>query len=186
MFTLYVIFLVIITNILESNLEQFIKEYPNFPKEGILYKDVLPLFSNPLAFQKVLEKMSNSKILTDADAIIAIDARGFVFGTGIAIIKSKPLILARKPGKLPGKTATKSYNLEYGSNSLSISKDSIIDFTKFAIVDDLLATGGTARCVADILMDNKKEITGLSVAIELEKLKGKEQFNFPVESQIKF
>ena len=171
---------------MESNLKQFIKEYSNFPKDGILYKDVLPLFSDPPAFQKVLEKMADSEIITDADAIIAIDARGFIFGTGIAIKKSKPLILARKPGKLPGETATKSYDLEYGSNSLSISKESITDFKKFVIVDDLLATGGTASCVADILRDNKKEITGLSVVIELEELNGKDHFSFPVESQIKF
>ena len=130
--------------------------------------------------------MADSEIITDADAIIAIDARGFIFGTGIAIKKSKPLILARKPGKLPGETATKSYDLEYGSNSLSISKESITDFKKFVIVDDLLATGGTASCVADILRDNKKEITGLSVVIELEELNGKDHFSFPVESQIKF
>ena len=94
------------------------------------------------------------------------------------------MVVARKPGKLPGKLINKSYDLEYGSNSLAIQTDAIKPYKSFAIVDDLLATGGTVKCVAEMLNDSGKEITGLSVVIELRELCGKDKFNFPVESNI--
>ena len=94
------------------------------------------------------------------------------------------MIVARKPGKLPGDLIEKSYDLEYGKNSLTIQKDSIKQYNSFAIVDDLLATGGTVKCVSEMLKDFNKEVSGLSVVIELEELKGRDKFNFPVESKI--
>ena len=130
--------------------------------------------------------MSKSILLKDSDAIIAIDARGFIFGAAISFNLSKPLIVARKPGKLPGELISKSYNLEYGSNSLSIQEKSLSGHQTFFIVDDLLATGGTVNCVADILKSKGKKISGLSVVIELEDLNAKSKFNFPVESQVVF
>ena len=128
--------------------------------------------------------MANNEILRNADAIVSIDARGFLFGTALSFELSKPIILARKPGKLPGELITKSYKLEYGSNSLSIQKDSIHNFKSFAIVDDLLATGGTASCVSEILNEANKLVTGLSVFIELKKLNGRKNFSFKVDSQL--
>ena len=128
--------------------------------------------------------MSSSNILKNADAILSIDARGFIFGTAISSYLSKPMVVARKPGKLPGVLIEKSYDLEYGKNSLAIQKDSIRRYKYLAIVDDLLATGGTVKCVSEILKDLKKEVTGLSVVIELKKLKGREKLDFPVESKI--
>ena len=128
--------------------------------------------------------MANNEILYKADAIVSIDARGFIFGTALSYELSKPVILARKPGKLPGELITKSYKLEYGSNSLSIQKDSIQKFKSFAIVDDLLATGGTVSCVSEILYEANKLVTGLSVFIELEKLNGRNNFIFNVDSQL--
>jgi len=128
--------------------------------------------------------MANNEILRNADAIVSIDARGFLFGTALSFELSKPIILARKPGKLPGELITKSYKLEYGSNSLSIQKDSIDNFKSFAIVDDLLATGGTVSCVSEILNEANKLVTGLSVFIELEKLNGRKNFSFKVDSQL--
>ena len=122
--------------------------------------------------------MKNNKL------IIAIDARGFIFGSAIAFKLSKPLIVARKPGKLPGEIISKSYNLEYGSNSLSIQEKSLSEYETFFIVDDLLATGGTVNCVWDIINSKGKKITGLSVVIELKDLNAKSKLNFPVESQI--
>lgn len=128
--------------------------------------------------------MAANEILHNCDAIVSIDARGFIFGSALSLELSKPIILARKPGKLPGELITKSYNLEYGSNSLSIQKDSIKNFKSFAIVDDLLATGGTVSCVSEILYEANKLVTGLSVFIELEKLNGRKNFNFTVDSQL--
>ena len=100
--------------------------------------------------------MSSSNILKNADAILSIDARGFIFGTAISSYLSKPMVVARKPGKLPGVLIEKSYDLEYGKNSLAIQKDSIRRYKYLAIVDDLLATGGTVKCVSEILKDLKK------------------------------
>ena len=96
------------------------------------------------------------------------------------------MIVARKPGKLPGELLKKSYKLEYGSNTLSIQKESLRKYQSYAIVDDLLATGGTVECVANILSRNDKEILGLLTVVELVTLKGRSKFNFPVESSISF
>tara|TARA_A100001388_G_C28352247_1_gene303906 strand:- start:5 stop:523 length:519 start_codon:yes stop_codon:yes gene_type:complete len=169
-----------------QDLENYIGSYPDFPKKGITFKDVLPILANPLIFQELIERMSEQDIFEKAEAIIAIDARGFIFGSAIGFHLSKPVIVARKPGKLPGKLITENYNLEYGKNSLSIQESSLINFNKFVIVDDLLATGGTVNSICKILKTKSKEILGLSVVIELEELKASELFNFKTISQIKF
>jgi len=169
-----------------EGLDKSIEEYQDFPKKGILFRDILPLLANPELFSKVIDSMADSKIFLNADAILAIDARGFIFGTAIGLKLSKPIIVARKPGKLPGELITKSYSLEYGTNSLSIQKDLLDKYEKFAIVDDLLATGGTVKCASDILSESGKKISGLCVVIELKNLKGRSSFDFPVISQISY
>ena len=167
-----------------TKLNYLIKDYPNFPKEGIVFKDILPILQNPIKFSMLIKEMSENKICKEAEAIVAIDARGFIFGTAISIALSKPMIVARKPGKLPGKLITKSYALEYAENKLSMQIDSIEKYESFVIVDDLLATGGTALCVANILKSQRKDITGLSVVVELSNLNAKDKLSFPVDSQI--
>lgn len=169
-----------------DSLDKSIEEYEDFPKKGILFRDIFPLLSNPNLFSKVIESMASSNIFRNADAILAIDARGFIFGTAIGLNLSKPILVARKPGKLPGELITKSYSLEYGTNSLSIQKNLLKKYKKFAIVDDLLATGGTVKCVSDILKESGKEISGLSVVIELKNLNGRSSFTFPVDSQLSY
>ena len=134
----------------------------------------------------MIDKISSLEIFSNCDAILAIDARGFIFGSVVANKLSKPLILARKPNKLPGETYTKDYDLEYGSNSLSISKYAIDQFNNFVIIDDLIATGGTVECVSQILKSQNKNILGLAVVIELEALKGRSKFDFPVFSEVKY
>ena len=169
-----------------KKLEELISTYKDFPKKGINFKDVLEIMQEPEVFKELILKMSSSKILKNSEAIISIDARGFVFGSAIALQSSKPMIVARKPGKLPGDLVTEKYNLEYGENSLSIQKKSLKKYNSFVIVDDLLATGGTVDCVANILSRNDKEILGLLTVVELVTLKGRSKFNFPVESSISF
>ena len=169
-----------------KKLEKLILTYKDFPKKGINFKDVLEIMQEPEVFKELILKMSSSKILKNSEAIISIDARGFVFGSAIALQSSKPMIVARKPGKLPGDLVTEKYNLEYGENSLSIQKKSLKKYNSFVIVDDLLATGGTVECVANILSRNDKEILGLLTVVELVTLKGRSKFNFPVESLISF
>ena len=169
-----------------SYLKEFINEYPDFPKKGINFKDIVPILKNPEIFKNLINDMSNWSIYDDADAIIAIDARGFIFGSAIALNISKPLVLARKVGKLPGILIESEYKLEYGVNKLSIQKNSIEEFENFIIVDDLLATGGTVGCVSKILYSANKKILGLSVVAELKELYGRNCLDFPVQSQIEF
>ncbi len=171
---------------MSDQLAKQIREYSDFPKKGILFRDILPILQTPETFKELISNMSKSRIFEESDAIIAIDARGFIFGTAISIQLSKPMIVARKPGKLPGELLTKSYQLEYGTNSLSLQKSAISKYQSFAIVDDLLATGGTAMCVSELLQEAGKDISGLAVVIELSQLNAKSSLPFPVESQMVF
>ena len=145
--------------------------YKDFPKKGINFKDVLEIVQEPKVFREVILKMASSQMVENAEAIISIDARGFIFGAAISLQASKPMIVARKPGKLPGEIIEKNYNLEYGKNSLSIQKKALQKYNSFVILDDLLATGGTVDCVSKILKSKNKEVAGLLVVVELIKLK---------------
>ena len=169
-----------------KRLNELIETYKDFPKKGIDFKDVLGIMHEPEVFKELILKMSSSQIIKNAEAIISIDARGFIFGSAISLQASKPMIVARKPGKLPGEICEKNYSLEYGENSLSIQKKAIQKYNSFAIVDDLLATGGTVNCVSKILQSKNKEVTGLLVVVELKKLEGGLKLNFPIESYINF
>lgn len=171
---------------LEQKLEKLINNYPDFPKKGIMFKDITPILANPEIFSEVIDKMSSYSINQNADAFIAVDARGFLFATAIGLKLSKPVILARKPGKLPGQLLQKKYDLEYGSNSLTLQKNSLEIGKKFVIIDDLLATGGTVNCIKDILLSAEKIISGLIVVVELLDLNARSKLDFPIESIIKY
>ena len=164
--------------------EDFISTYKDFPKKGIDFKDVLEILQYPDIFQDIILKMSSNPFLKKAEAIISIDARGFIFGSAVALESSKPMIVARKPGKLPGQLVTREYDLEYGKNSLSIQCNAFEKFHYFVIIDDLLATGGTVNCVSKLMQDKKKEILGLITVVELKELKGRSKLDFPVHSVI--
>ena len=169
-----------------KKLKELISTYKDFPRKGINFKDVLEITQDPEVFNELIIKMSSSQILKKSEAIISIDARGFIFGSASALQSSKPMIVARKPGKLPGEIVTEKYKLEYGENSLSIQKNSLKKYNTFAIVDDLLATGGTVSCVANLVKRNGKKILGLLTVVELVKLKGRNKLTFPVESSLSF
>ena len=166
-----------------EKLKSKLKDYPDFPKKGIVFKDICLILSSPDIFNELIENMSKRNIYQNADAIVAIDARGFIFGSAIAYKIKKPLILARKKYKLPGEVISKNYGLEYGEDSLSLQLSSISKFKSFAIVDDLLATGGTAKCIIDLLKTQNKNILGLNVVIELSKLKGRNFLDCQVISE---
>ena len=167
-------------------LDEKIKTYPDFPKKGIIFRDVLPILSYPDVFSKLIDEMSKAAIYKNCDSIIAVDARGFIFGSAIALKLKKPLIVARKPNKLPGQIITGEYDLEYGKNSLSFSVESLDRFNKFVIVDDLIATGGTVECIYKLIKSQNKKILGLSVVIELLALKARGKFDFPIISSIQY
>ena len=164
---------------------ELIQTYEDFPKKGINFKDVLGIIQEPKIFEELILMMSSSKIIKNAEAIIAIDARGFIFGSAISFQSSKPMIVARKPGKLPGELFKEEYSLEYGDNSLSIQKKALQKYNSYAIVDDLLATGGTVNCVSKLLEKSEKEVKGLLVVVELEGLEGRLKLKFPIESVVR-
>ena len=165
-----------------KRLNELIDTHKDFPKKGIEFKDVLGIIQEPKVFKELISEMSSSQIIKNAEAIVSIDARGFIFGSAISFYSSKPMLVARKPGKLPGELIEEEYYLEYGKSSLSIQKESLDRFSSYAIVDDLLATGGTIDCVANLLMKSGKQVSGVVTVVELMKLNGRSSFNFPVES----
>ena len=165
-----------------KKLESLIKTYKDFPKNGIAFKDLLGIIQDSEVFRELILIMSSNKLIKNSDAIISIEARGFIFGSAIAFQASKPMIVARKPGKLPGNLFQENYSLEYGENSLSIQEVALKNFNSYVIVDDLLATGGTVDAVARIIQKNKKDIVGLLTVVELLELKGRNKFSFPIES----
>ena len=170
---------------LEQKLIENFGSYKDFPKPGIVFCDILPILTKPDIFNELIKNMTNADSIQESDALIAIDARGFIFGTAVAQLIKKPLILARKPGKLPGETLSESYELEYGTNTLCIQKNSIEPYKSFSIIDDLLATGGTAACVEKMLLKRNKEVKNLSVVVELPFLKGREKLDCDVQSVVK-
>ncbi len=171
---------------LSERLKKTIKDYPDFPKRGIIFKDISPIIADSQLFSDLITKISSYPFYKETEAIVAIDARGFIFGSAVAERIKKPLILARKKNKLPGALIEENYGLEYGKDSLAIQESSIKNYNNFVIIDDLLATGGTANCVYNMLKKKSKNIIALSVIIELTSLKGAEKFKAPVYSEIKF
>ena len=168
-----------------KKLESMIKTYYDFPQKGIAFKDILGIIQDTEVFKDLILQMSSNHVIRNSEAIISIEARGFIFGSAISLQASKPMIVARKPGKLPGDLIQEKYTLEYGKSSLSIQKEALEKFNSYSIVDDLLATGGTADCVKNLIKNNGKNLTGLITVVELLELNGRSRFKFPVESIIK-
>ena len=163
---------------------EYITNYENYPQKGINFQDLLGILREPYIFRGLIDRMASSQEIQNSEAILAIEARGFIFGSAIAFHSGKPMVVARKPNKLPGKLLMKKYDLEYGSNILSIQKKAIERYKKFSVVDDVLATGGTAKCVSDLIQSAGKEIIGYSMVVEIKSLNGRKNLNRPVKSQI--
>lgn len=154
------------------DLKKYIREVKNFPEKGILFKDISPLLASGEALNHTIKVMSDH--VKEVDIIVGPDARGFLFGTPTAAYLKKPFIMARKPGKLPGKVISKTYNLEYGKNSLEIQTDFIKKGQTVAIIDDVLATGGTTKAIVKLLKDLGAIVKKVVVLLELSELKGRE------------
>jgi adenine phosphoribosyltransferase len=171
---------------LAQRLGSAIDDHPDFPEKGIVFKDMMPILSEPSLFSDVVDCFCGFSSIIAADAIVGLDARGFLFASAVALRSSKPLVVARKPGKLPGKLLSKSYDLEYGQNELSVQLSALSKFNKFAIIDDLLATGGTAGAVVDIIESCGKSVEGVCVVVELGFLGGAGRIGSKVESILRY
>jgi adenine phosphoribosyltransferase len=149
------------------DLDKAIRKVPDFPKPGILFYDVTSIFTNPEAYQFVVKSMIDLYKNEKVDGIIAIESRGFLLGSCYATQKGIPLVLARKKGKLPGKTIQQSYDLEYGSATLEIHREDISAGKRYLIIDDLIATGGTLEAVALMIESVDAEVAGIFSVIGL-------------------
>jgi adenine phosphoribosyltransferase len=157
------------------NLADYIRTIPDFPEEGIIFRDITTLLKDGSAFHEMVDRIGAPIAGKEIDLIIGPEARGYLFGAPLAYAMGKGFILARKPGKLPAETVRHEYDLEYGVDALEVHLDAIQPGQKVVIVDDLLATGGTALAVAKLVEKMGGEVVAFSFAIELLDLGGREK-----------
>jgi adenine phosphoribosyltransferase len=152
------------------NIKDYIANVPNFPKEGIMFKDITPLMSNGAAFKHAVDELTTYAESVNAEVIVGPEARGFIFGCPVAVNMGVGFVPVRKPGKLPRETVELEYTLEYGTNRLAIHADAIKPGQRVLIVDDLLATGGTVDATIKLIEKMGGVVVGLAFLIELEAL----------------
>jgi len=156
------------------NLRHYVRDIPDYPKKGITFYDITPILSDPEAFQYVMDQLFEKYKDCGADKIVAADARGFIFGAPLALKMGIPFIPVRKPGKLPFKNRCVTYDLEYGSDTLCMHVDAVEQGDKILMIDDLLATGGTAEGMVQLIKEAGGEIVGCGFVIQLGFLDGDE------------
>ena len=165
-----------------SKFDQWIKCYPDFPKEGILFRDISPLLASPEGMSMVKKEFVSLISDWKPDLIAGIDARGFLFSSLIGEAMNIGTLMIRKSGKLPGEVIERSYDLEYGSNQLAMQKTNSLKGKKVIIMDDLLATGGTLMCARELIESQGALVCGCAVVVELSFLRGSELLECPVVS----
>lgn len=171
----------------KSQLKDHIRDIPDFPKEGIIFKDITTLLKDKDAFKKSVDLMAKKFRNKEIDLVVGIEARGFIFGAAVAYKLGKGFITVRKKGKLPYKTKSITYELEYGSDVMEIHEDALPKGSRVLIVDDLLATGGTIKAVSDLVKSQDAIIAGIAFLVELKFLKGKDKLKgLPIYSIIKY
>jgi adenine phosphoribosyltransferase len=156
-------------------LERCIRDVPDFPKPGILFKDITPLLSDPRAFNLCLDALAEPYDGKSVDVIVGIEARGFIFGAALASRMRKAFVPARKPGKLPAGALRVDYQLEYGTDAIEMHRDAIAHGAQVLVVDDVLATGGTAAATCELVRKLGGHVVGASFVIELTFLPGRER-----------
>jgi adenine phosphoribosyltransferase len=171
----------------EKHLERLIRGIPDFPKPGILFRDITPLLADPSGLALSIELLANPFRGKKIDLVVGAESRGFIFGTAVACCLSAGFVIVRKPGKLPHKRISQSYALEYGTDTLEMHADAIVKGQRVLVVDDLLATGGTMKACCDMVKTLGGELAGIAVLIELAGLRGRDQLApTPVHSVLKY
>jgi adenine phosphoribosyltransferase len=170
-----------------EELKKHIRNIQDFPKEGILFRDITTLLKNKCAFREAIDVMTDKVRDKEVDLILGVESRGFIFAAPIAYNLGLPLNVIRKPGKLPAEVVSESYTLEYGENTIELHKDAVEKEDKVVIVDDLLATGGTALASAHLVEKFGGKVSSLLFLIELTEIKGREKLkDYCVESVVKY
>ena len=158
-----------------DELKQYIREVPDYPKPGILFYDITTLMKDPVAFRMTIDRLTWPYIEQDVDIVVGMESRGFIFAPILASRLNAGFVPVRKPGKLPAAVRSRSYSLEYGEDSLEMHEDAIEPGDKVLIVDDLIATGGTAKATIELVEDAGGEVVGVGFVIELGFLDGRAQ-----------
>lgn len=167
--------------------QDFIKNVPDFPIEGIQFKDITPLIGDGAAFASAIAELVAFAKEHKATKVIGPDARGFIIGAPVAVMLGVGFVPVRKPGKLPREVITYDYELEYGKNTLCMHKDAVSPGDRVVIMDDLLATGGTVQATVKLVEETGAKVVGLGFMIELEELNGREKIkDYPIKALIKY
>lgn len=159
------------------NLKQYIRDVPDFPKPGIIFKDITPLLGDAKAFAALIDSFVEKYRNSGITKVCGIESRGFIIGAALALRMGIGFVPIRKAGKLPYKSIKRQYSLEYGTDAIEIHQDAVGKGEKVLLVDDLIATGGTAEAAVALLQDVGADVVGIAFAIELEFLKGREKFD---------
>jgi len=171
----------------ELNLNSYIRVIPDFPKKGILFRDITPLLGNAAAFRETIHRMADAFSDQKIDALVAAEARGFIFAAPLALELNAAFIPIRKPGKLPHHRHSFSYDLEYGQDTLEMHKDAVQPGQRILVVDDLLATGGTVEACCKLLEHSGVIIAGCTFCIELDALEGRKRLGeYPIHSILRY
>ncbi len=164
-----------------------IRNIKDFPQEGVIFRDITTLLKNPEAMKEAVDRIVEGLKDIEFDYILAPESRGFIFGMPVAYIMNKGFIPVRKKGKLPAETVSKEYNLEYGTAVIEIHKDALKPGDKVVVVDDLIATGGTAKALAELVEEVGAEVCAMTFLIELKDLKGRDVLkDYNVKSIVKY
>lgn len=164
-----------------------IREIPNFPQPGVLFRDITPLLANPKGFHIVLDAIAQRFVGEHVDAVVGIESRGFIFGGALAARLNASFVPVRKPGKLPYRTDKVSYSLEYGESELEMHRDSLEEGARVVVVDDLLATGGTAAAAGELVDRQGAYVAAYAFVIELDSLGGRDRLKpTPVVSYLHY
>ena len=171
-----------------ETIKSVIRDIPDFPKEGIIFKDITPLLANASAFKTTIDILKDRYKDKGVTQVVGIEARGFIFASALAYALGTGSVLVRKPGKLPYKTFKQAYTLEYGTDAVEIHQDAFEPGEKIVVLDDVLATGGTIAATVNLIQNNfKAEIVEVAFLIELDFLKGREKIkNLPVFSLLQY
>lgn len=170
-----------------SQLEDLIRDIPDFPEEGVVFKDITPVLADPAAFSALIDAMAEPYVDKGITKVAGIEARGFTLATPVADRIGAGFIPLRKPGKLPYETVKEEYELEYGMDALEVHIDAVLEGEQVLLVDDVIATGGTAKAAIQLLRHVGAEVVGLSVFIELVFLGGIEKIdNVPLHALLRY
>lgn len=174
------------SNLSLDEIAALVREVPDFPKPGVIFKDITPVLADGVALRSCITQLVKRLEGKPIDCVVGIESRGFIFGTALATSLGTGFIPVRKPGKLPREVASQSYALEYGEDTVQIHKEDVTQGLRVVVVDDLIATGGTAAATCKLLQGLGADVIGALFVIELDFLQGRKSLEVPVESLIHY